>query len=466
MAEKKKHEIPAAWRELYEKGLAAMQSQNLDYALTLFCKVLEKEPGFFDCREALRVAQHKKAGAGTGFFKRAFGKATSTGPLLAKAQYSLRSNPLEAINILEQALNNDAQSVMAHKHLAEAALAAGLPKTAVLSLEIAIKQSPKDRLLSIRLAEALTAAGQIARAEKIYSELLRANPSDHEIAQAVKDLSARRTMSEGGYDALEGGQGSYRDILKNEQEAVALEQAQREVKTEDVAGNLIREYESQLKQEPGNVKLLRTLGDLYDQKNDSDRALDYYHRALAAGQGADPGVEKTIGEVRLKKIKRAMAALDPAAPDYQDQLSRLEAEHREFRIAECKQRVDKYPTDLLLRFEMGQVYLEAGKLNEAIQEFQKAQANPHKRVASMYCLGQCFAQRKMLDLAARTFQNAIKEKEGFDDEKKEIIYALGCVLEQMKKTDLAIEQFKLIYEIDIGYQDVAAKVDAYYSTQG
>ena len=66
-------------------------------------------------------------------------------------------------------------------------------------------------------------------------------------------------------------------------------------------------------------------------------------------------------------------------------------------------------------------------------------------------------------LAARTLQNALKEKPAFDDEKKELIYLLGCVLEKMGKKEEAIEQFKQIYETDIGYKDVAAKVDAYYS---
>jgi hypothetical protein len=37
------------------------------------------------------------------------------------------------------------------------------------------------------------------------------------------------------------------------------------------------------------------------------------------------------------------------------------------------------------------------------------------------------------------------------------------VLEKMGKPDEAIEYFKQIYEIDIGYKDVSAKVDAYYS---
>jgi tetratricopeptide (TPR) repeat protein len=83
----------------------------------------------------------------------------------------------------------------------------------------------------------------------------------------------------------------------------------------------------------------------------------------------------------------------------------------------------------------------------------------------MSFLAQCFGKRKMYDLAARTLQNALKEKLVFDDEKKDLIYNLGVMLEQMGKREEAIEQFKQIYESDIGYRDVAAKVDAYYAEQ-
>jgi hypothetical protein len=37
------------------------------------------------------------------------------------------------------------------------------------------------------------------------------------LSQALKNLSARKTLDEGGYGALEGGGGSYRDILKNKE---------------------------------------------------------------------------------------------------------------------------------------------------------------------------------------------------------------------------------------------------------
>jgi hypothetical protein len=68
--------------------------------------------------------------------------------------------------------------------------------------------------------------------------------------------------------------------------------------------------------------------------------------------------------------------------------------------------------------------------------------------------------------AVRKLQRAIREKPGFDDEKKELIYVLGGVLEKMGKKEEAIEQFKHIYELDVTYKDVAAKIDAYYSGQG
>ena len=37
--------------------------------------------------------------------------------------------------------------------------------------------------------------------------------------------------------------------------------------------------------------------------------------------------------------------------------------------------------------------------------------------------------------------------------------------ERVTRDKEAVEQFKLIYETDIGYKDVAAKVDAYYAGQ-
>lgn len=461
MAEKSFSEVPRMERELFEKGIAAVQRNNMDYALMIFNQVLAKVPGFYECREHLRGAQLKKAGTGGGFFKKILGGAGNS-PQLLKAQVQLRNNPLEAIKALEEILNNDPNNVLAHKTLAEAALAADLPKTAVLSLEIARRAAPQDQEVALRLAEALTVTGNTSRAMTIYTELQKLNPTDQDIAMAIKNLSATRTMSEGGYDQI-NATSSYRDILKNKEETVMLEQENRAVKADEVAASLIAEYQSRLEKEPKNLKLRRDIADLYTQLKDFDRAMEYYDSIVAEEGLTDPTLEKSMTDVLAKKYDHQLGQLDPGSPDYAERFAKLQAEKNAHLIQACKRRVEKYPQDLGIRFEMGVLYFEAGKITEAIQEFQKAQLNPNRRIRALLYLAQCYAARNMNDLAARAFQNALKEKVGFDEERKELLYGLGLVLEKQGKKEDAIEQFKQIYENDIGYKDVAARVDAYYA---
>src|SRR5579872_6441084 len=215
MPEKSLAQIPRPVREQFEKGKAAFNVRNYDYAVAIFTQVLEQEPAFYDCRESLRASQHKKSEkGGTGFFKKIISGAGSS-PLLAKGQLALRMQPLDALKIAEQILNSDSQSAQGHKLLADAALACDFPRTAVLSLEILAKQSPKDVEIQKELGRAYMGMGQGEKAERIFAELIRQRPNDLRLVEELKDISARKTLAEGGYEALSEGKGSYRDILKD-----------------------------------------------------------------------------------------------------------------------------------------------------------------------------------------------------------------------------------------------------------
>ena len=465
MAEKNLNEIIRDARSLYTRGMEALARDNYDYAIALLNQVLETEPGFFDCRKALRDAQFRKAGeGGKGFFKKMMSRAGSS-PQEAKAKLALSKNPAEAMAIAEQILNSDPNSSAAHNIIVDAAKALDFPRTVAMSYETLAKNSPKDKALAIEFAHAVSAIGEGSRAEKILMDLMREMPGDGDLRTALKDLSARKTMDEGGYGALEGGGGSYRDILKDKKEAVSLEQEKRVQKSEDVTERLIGEYEARLPNEPQNLKLFRSLAELYTTKKQFDRALELYDQVKKSDMGNDPSLDQSIAATIVKQFDFQLEQLNPLEPEHDTQAEKIKADKLAFQVAECQKRVEKYPTDLAIRYEMGVLYFQTGKIGEAIQEFQKAQGNPYKRLASMSYLAQCFAKRKMFDLAARTLQNAIKEKPSFDDEKKDLIYNLGAVLESMGKKEEAIEQFKQIYEMDAGYKDVSAKVEAFYSGQ-
>jgi tetratricopeptide (TPR) repeat protein len=460
MAEKTLAQIPAAQRELYDKGIAALQKNNLDYAVTLFTGVLRKEPAFYDCREALRATQHKRSGGrGAGLFKKFMGSANT----LTKGQLALRNDPYEALALAEEILNDDPSSIAAHQLLAEAALAVALPKTALLSLEVAFKARPKDRKLAEQLADAQASLGNRLRAEKILRDLLKEDPNNPALNQKLKNILATRTLSEGGYDKLADGSGSYRDILRDAEGARSIEQENRLVKDADVASRLIVETEARLAEEPTNQRLLRSLADLHLKRNEHEPAITYLQRIIEVTGIQDPGVLEAIRDAQLGRLTALESGVDPAAPDRDAQLESLRKQRAEFLLSDARRRADANPTDLQIRFELGRLLFEAGRLSEAIAELQKAQNNPNRRIPAMGLLARCFAARNMNDLAARKIEEALKEKPVFDDEAKDLRYTLGTVLEKMGRPAEAIEQFKIIYEQDIGYRDVMARVDAYYA---
>jgi tetratricopeptide (TPR) repeat protein len=462
MPEKSVSEVSRQMREQYEKGKFAMHRDNLDYAVSIFTQILKTEPGFFECRQALRAAQLKKHGFSTNVFKRMMGTAGSS-PLMAKGQFALRSNPQEALVIAEQMLESDPSNSSGQRLLADAALALDLKRTAAAALEMVRKVSPKDKDTAMQLADLYPQIGQPEKGEAVYMELRRAFPADANIDMAYKNFAASRTLKEKGYEQLQGGQGSYRDILKDKAEAVSLEQENRQLKSEEVAGNLIQQNEERLKQDPNNMRLVRSIAELYRDNKEYEKALEYYKKIVAVEGAADASLEKDIADTVVRNYDKAISKIDPQAPDHAEQVAKLEGEKTDFIISDCKRRADNYPADLQIRFELGQLYFKAGRISEAIQEFQKSQSNPQRRLQSLGYLGQCFAKRGMHDMAIRKIQEALKEKLVFDDEKKELTYTLGNVYEKQGKMDEAIKQYELIYEVDIGFKDVCQKVDAHHS---
>jgi tetratricopeptide (TPR) repeat protein len=187
---------------------------------------------------------------------------------------------------------------------------------------------------------------------------------------------------------LSSGTGSYRDILKDKDESVKLEQESRAVKTDDVAERLIAEYETRLVNEPRNMTPPQCGGALY-QKKQFDKALDYYDRIRTSEAGADPTLEKAIADTTIRRFDHLISQLDPTDPGQAEQAEQLTKEKVAFQLEETRKRAERYPTDLQIKFELGQLYFQAGKINEAIQEFQKAQSNPNRRLQAMSFLAQC-----------------------------------------------------------------------------
>ncbi|PJF38774.1 MAG: hypothetical protein CUN55_16305, partial [Phototrophicales bacterium] len=118
--------------------------------------------------------------------------------------------------------------------------------------------------------------------------------------------------------------------------------------------------------------------------------------------------------------------------------------------------------DYNYRFELGQLYFEEGLMDLALQQFQLSQRSPKVRTKSLLYMGRAFKGGKKYDLAVEQLQTLTKELQLMDETKKSAIYELADAFELMGRESEAIEEYKKLYQHDIGYRDVADKINAFY----
>src|SRR5450759_2878 len=128
-------------RDLFNRGFAAMEHDNLDYAIDMLSQCIELEPAFHRARLFLRAAEVKRFRAkGTGRMARLLAQTKSM-PLAGIAAGMLAAGkPVAAMLKIEQALRIDPVGTNHLKFLARAAEAAGQPEVAIQSLSFLREQ--------------------------------------------------------------------------------------------------------------------------------------------------------------------------------------------------------------------------------------------------------------------------------------------------------------------------------------
>ncbi len=128
-------------------------------------------------------------------------------------------------------------------------------------------------------------------------------------------------------------------------------------------------------------------------------------------------------------------------------------------------RVERYPNDLRLKYELAQRYKRVGKTAKAIPLFQQATADTRIKEDVLVALGESFIKEKKLDLARRQFEKALETINSQDkpDVFKNASYWLGRLYEKAAKTDQAEHHYYEILAVDYEYKDVKDRLEALQS---
>ena len=464
MAVKTEKELSEALRALWLKAVAAIELRNFGYAISLLQEMLKQEPQFLTGRELLRRAEVTKSkSAKKSFFN------ISTAPIwIMKAQREIKKDPKRAVEILEKVLEKEPYNRQANLVLKEAALAAGWPEIAVFALRTLLEENSRDVKVLQELGRLYHQLGDSDQEVEIYNQITAINPLDAQALRLGKDASAHSTMKRGGWTQAE----SYRDLIKDKDVAISLEQQSRMRLTGEALDQQIAETYVRHKAEPANIDLVRRLGALNEQKEDFEAAIRWYQGAADLTKGADTGLARKVSDLKIKCLEREIAAHEEFLSSHNEpdelhakksqQLKAAKAKRAEILIDDARERVARNPTDLQLRFELGENLFDAGRFREALPELQRARQNPHARLKAMNLLGCCYSELEMLDLAMKQLEEASKEILSMDAMKKEIVYNLGLVCERMGEREKSLACMKQIYEVDYGYKDVARRVESSY----
>jgi tetratricopeptide (TPR) repeat protein len=464
MAVKTEKELSNPQRNLWLKAVAAVELRNLGYAISLLQEILKQEPQFLMGRQLLRRAEVTKNRS----TKRSFFNISTAPIAVMKAQREIKKDPKRAIEMLERVLEDEPYNRHANLALKEAAEAAGWPEIGVFALRTLLEESPRDVKVLHELGRSYHDLGENDQEVEVYNQIIEINPMDAQALRLGKDAAARASMQSGGWTQAE----SYRDLIKDKEMAISLEQQNRMRLTGESLEQQIAETYARHKAEPANVDVARRLGALNEQKEELEAAIGWYQYAADLTKGADTGLVGKVSDLKVKRLEREIAAHqdflsthDAAHESHaqkSEELKAAETKRAEILIADARERVGRNPTDLQLRFELGEHLLSAGHFREAVPELQRARQNPHARLKAMNLLGCCYSELGMFDLATRQLEEASKEILSMDAMKKAIVYNLGLVYERTGDQEKSLACMKQIYEVEHGYKDVASRVESSY----
>ncbi|MDO5473007.1 MAG: tetratricopeptide repeat protein [Akkermansia sp.] len=448
-------QLEPAEASLWIKAQQAVAAKNYKYAVSILKTLIKRAPGFLDGRKVLRACEVKStpdAGRRSSLFG---GMRIST----------TRRDPATTIVTIEDDLEKDPYSVTANETLFAAATDLNLPDLAAFALETICQGQPNAKKHMHLLANHYIKNEQYAQAAETYRRILNIDRTDPIAQRGEKDCAARATMKQGNWE----GKGDFRTKLKNKTATTDLENADKMGLTRAEMEQRLAQLSEQYAADQTNLQIVKDIASIYEQMEDYANSYSFYAYAFQLSGGADLSINDKAMEMQEKAMQAEITYYEQvlaADPNNEEAKATLAARKKEIAasiVADAKARVDANPTDAQLQFKYGQALFDAEQYTEAIAPLQRARTNPNLRIKSMLMLGKCYAAKNMTDMAIRQLEDADKEIVAMDDTKKEILYMIGCLYEKAGNKEKALENFKVIYEVDYGYLDVAQKVEAAYS---
>jgi tetratricopeptide (TPR) repeat protein len=458
----------------FDRANQVVATGNYDYGIRLLLSCCKLDPANLIYRQALRRTEKAK-------YANNLRGSRFAGLLTWRSRASLKKalisrDYLGALEHGEKILTRNPWDVGAQMNLAAAAEALGLLDLAVWYLEQARQKQSMDPHLNRTLARLYEQRGNFTQAMALWALVKKVKPADQEAQHKLKDLAADDTIARGQYESVvEGGAAKEEENEGTEEDAPALKETKtgpvlrRAVSEQPTAADRVaREaaaVRSRLEADPTNVSLHLQLAAIYRRAGEFNEALAVLQEGLGAtGNAFEVVVE--MADLEVEPFRRDLAATeeklkaDPDNAELRKIHARLRKEILSRELDVYRKKAERYPTEMVHRYEVGVRLRRLGQVDEAIRELQMSRADPRHRWQSLLQLGHCFKARNNWRLAQRNFEESLQALPVADTEnRKELLYELaqGCAAagDLSHALDLAHE----LANLDFNYRDINRLLD-------
>jgi tetratricopeptide (TPR) repeat protein len=433
-------------QQLFERANKAMSQEDYDYATELLTPCVVGDPGNFLYVQTYLGNLKKKYNNNKKGGKLAFLHGAGSRGSVKKA--SIQKDWKGVIKAGLEVLKLNPWDVSTLTSMANACEHLGLDDAQLSYLKTALEADPKDPDVNRLCGLALGQRRQFDQAMACWIRVQQARPDDEEAQREIGRLTVEKTIAHGNY-------GDSDQAKKTTKKEVADEQ-----RDETEEQRLARE----IRRHPENVSAYVELANLQLGEKQYDKAEETLRKAYEVS-GGDPDILERLEDAQITGMRHRLGELREQAKQTGDREVKLEhnklvAAIKAKELEMYQHRCERFPNNLMFRYELGRRYQHVGRFKEGIVEFQHAKNDPRVKGLCNLALGQCFQEINQNRLALNHYEAAIEDLTDRNAEDRKLaLYQAGKLAMSMDNLDAASRYLTTLAELDFSYRDVSDLLD-------
>ena len=330
------------------------------------------------------------------------------------------------------------------------------------------KDKPNKKAL-LRAKDLFMEVGAWEEAKLCVETALRLDPSDMQLDREFKQILAHRAIEASGYHKEGGATGNFQGNVKDLAGQRAL--AEHEAITGS-AGTEDRNLQRTKADYDANPMVADTVAKYclaLRRMGTPEHETTAYHVYLKAFEDLkEYRFRMAAGDIKLMRASRELikaedaAKAAPADEGAAAAVVRIRKAVLDMQVSEYRDRTQNYPTDRVIKSDLGRVLFELGQYEDAMGCLQLAKEEPKLKVAAAHMLGKCFAVSGWHSEAIGEFKEALAALDITQaDREQDLKYDLMLSLIEIAKSEKsgqhardAAEICSAILRKDIAYKDI------------